>query len=61
MASFDPRDPDYEAKVRTSFGKQTAMQTLGAIMAKVSPGEVEIEMAYRADFAQHSTASSMVA
>ncbi|PKB72102.1 MAG: hypothetical protein BZY87_01840 [SAR202 cluster bacterium Io17-Chloro-G6] len=52
MARFEPRDPDYEAKVRGSFGRQTAMQTLGAVMGKVGPGEVEIEMAYRADLAQ---------
>ena len=52
MAKFEPRDPDYEAKVRTSFGQQTAMQTLGAVMGKVGPGEVEIEMSYRADLAQ---------
>ena len=52
MASFEPRDPDFEAKVRTSFGRQTAMQTLGAVMGKVRPGEVEIEMPYRADLAQ---------
>jgi uncharacterized protein (TIGR00369 family) len=52
MVNFEPRDPDYEAKVRSSFGRQTAMQTLGAVMGKVRPGEVEIEMPYRADLAQ---------
>ena len=52
MAEFEPRDPDYEAKVRSSFGRQTAMQTLGAVVSKVSPGKVEIEMPYRADLTQ---------
>ncbi len=52
MARFQPRDPDYEAKVRDSFGRQTAMKTLGAVMGKVAPGKVEIEMPYRADLAQ---------
>ena len=52
MAKFEPRDPDFEAKVRSSFGRQTAMQTLGAVMGKVRPGEVEIEMPYRADLVQ---------
>ena len=52
MPKFEPRDPDFEAKVRESFGKQTAMQTLGAVMNRVAPGEVEIEMPYRADLAQ---------
>ncbi len=52
MPRFEPRDPDFESKVRESFGKQTAMQTLGAVMGRVQPGEVEIEMPYRADLAQ---------
>ena len=30
MPRFEPRDPDYEAKVRASFSRQTAMQTVGA-------------------------------
>lgn len=52
MAKFEPRDPDFEAKVRSSFAKQTAMRTLGAVIGKVGPGEVEIEMPYRADLTQ---------
>jgi uncharacterized protein (TIGR00369 family) len=52
MPRFEPRDPDFETKVRESFGKQTAMQTLGAVMGRVEPGEVEIEMPYRADLTQ---------
>ena len=52
MPTFQPKDPDFEAKVRESFGKQTAMQTLGAVMNRVVPGEVEIEMPYRADLTQ---------
>ena len=52
MARFEPRDPDFEAKVRSSFDRQTAMQTIGAVMGKVGPGEVEIEMPYRADLTQ---------
>ena len=31
MPRFEPRDPDFETKVRESFGRQTAMQTLGAV------------------------------
>ena len=52
MARFEPRDPDFEAKVRSSFSRQTAMQSFGAVIGKVRPGEVEIEMPYRADLAQ---------
>ena len=52
MPRFETRDPDFEAKVRDSFGRQTAMQTLGAVMGRIEPGEMEIEMPYRADLAQ---------
>ena len=52
MARFEPRDPEFEAKVRESFGRQTAMQTLGAVIGRVEPGVVEIEMLCRADLAQ---------
>ena len=52
MARFEPRDPDFEARVLDSFSRQTAMQTLGAVMVRVAPGEVEIEMPYRADLTQ---------
>ena len=52
MARFEPRDPDFEAKVRGSFDRQTAMRTLGAVLGKVAPGEVEVEMPYRADLTQ---------
>ena len=54
MPKFEPRDPDFETKVRESFGRQTAMETLGAVMGRVKPGEVEIEMPYRADLAQQN-------
>ncbi len=52
MTRFEPRDPDFEAKVRRSFSRQTAMQTLGAELGRVEPGAVEIEMPYRADLTQ---------
>ena len=52
MPKFEPRDPEYEAKVRSSFGRQTAMQTMGAVMGKVRPGQVEIEMPFRDDLTQ---------
>ena len=48
MARFEPIDPDFEAKVRSSFRRQTAMQAFGTVMGKVGPGEVETEMPYRA-------------
>ena len=50
--SFDPRDPDFEARVRGSFARQRAMVTLGARLARVAAGEVDIELPFRADLTQ---------
>lgn len=37
-----PKDPDFERRVRASFAKQTIMETIGARLAHVGPGETEI-------------------
>ncbi len=50
--AFEPRDPDFEAKVRASFAKQTVMELLGARLTRVEPGLCEIELAYRHDLTQ---------
>ncbi|GLS14192.1 PaaI family thioesterase [Hydrogenophaga electricum] len=42
--SFEPRDPDFEQRVRASFARQAAMRTLGATLAAVRPGQVEITL-----------------
>ena len=52
MAKINPQDPDFETRVRSSFARQTLMQTIGAEMTRVAPGEVEIELAYRDDLSQ---------
>ncbi|HWS54717.1 MAG TPA: PaaI family thioesterase [Pyrinomonadaceae bacterium] len=49
---FQPRDPDFETRVRASFARQRAMETLGARLARVAAGEVEIELAFRQDLTQ---------
>jgi uncharacterized protein (TIGR00369 family) len=41
---FEPKDPDYAARVRASFERQDAMRTIGATLAAVGPGRVEIEL-----------------
>ncbi len=44
MASqFEPRDRDFEARVRQSFAEQSIMQTIGSSLLEVTPGPVEIE------------------
>ena len=49
---FIPIDPNYEARVRSSFEKQNVMKTVGAVLTKVTPGEVVIEWSYDASLAQ---------
>jgi len=52
MSKFNPQDPQFEARVRASFARQTLMRTIGAEMTKIAPGQVEIELAYRDDLSQ---------
>jgi uncharacterized protein (TIGR00369 family) len=52
MPTFTPQDPDFEARVRTSFARQQVMATIGARLARVAPGRVEIELPFRADLTQ---------
>jgi len=37
---------DYEGRIRLSFARQSAMTTIGAVLSRVTPGTVEIEMPY---------------
>jgi uncharacterized protein (TIGR00369 family) len=41
---FEPKDPDFAARVRASFDRQSAMQTIGASLAAIEPGRVVIEL-----------------
>jgi uncharacterized protein (TIGR00369 family) len=47
MTDFEPKDPDYERRVRESFARQRAMETFGARLLRVAPGEVEIGLAFQ--------------
>lgn len=49
---LEPRDPLYDARVRASFERQRAMQTIGARLVRVEPGEVELELPFREDLTQ---------
>jgi uncharacterized protein (TIGR00369 family) len=52
MAAFEPRDPQFEARVRESFARQRVMTTIGARLTRVAAGEVVIELPFRADLTQ---------
>lgn len=45
-------DPEFAARIRESFGRQKAMQLIGATLTKVAAGEVEISLPYRDDLTQ---------
>jgi acyl-coenzyme A thioesterase PaaI-like protein len=46
MSKFKSSDPDFEARIRASFNAQQVMQTIGARLARISPGEVRIELPF---------------
>lgn len=49
---FTPQDPDFEARVRRSFAQQRVMETIGARLVRVAPGEVDVELDFRDDLTQ---------
>jgi uncharacterized protein (TIGR00369 family) len=50
--TFTPQDPDFERRTRESFAKQGAMAHLGATLARVEPGRVEIRMPFKPELSQ---------
>jgi uncharacterized protein (TIGR00369 family) len=49
---FIPQDPAFESRVRASFERQKFMATIGARLARVEPGEVDIELDVRDSLVQ---------
>jgi uncharacterized protein (TIGR00369 family) len=49
---FEPKDPDYAARVRASFARQAAMKTIGATLVSVEPGVVVIELPWAQELTQ---------
>ncbi len=52
MPHKTPRNPDFDAVVRSSFAKQGLMGLYGAQLMRVGPGQVEIEVPFRPDLGQ---------
>jgi uncharacterized protein (TIGR00369 family) len=48
----EPQNPHFAQAVRNSFGAQRLMATLGARIARVAAGEVEIRVPFRSDLTQ---------
>lgn len=52
VSEFEVRDPDFEARVRSSFARQTVMGHIGAQLVRVDPSEVEISLPFRLELTQ---------
>ncbi len=66
MTGFEAADAQFAARVRDSFARQTIMELIGAELVSVAPGEVVIELPYRADLCQqhgyfHAGVTSIIA
>ncbi len=46
MPDFNPSDPNFARRVRSSFAKQQLMKTLDAKLIKIAAGEVHVELPY---------------
>jgi uncharacterized protein (TIGR00369 family) len=54
MPRFEPKNPDYRAVATATFERQQAMRTLGIALVRLEPGEVDLAMAYSAQFTQQN-------
>ena len=52
MTSFEPRDPQFEARVKASFARQQTMKTLGIEIADLRAGEIELRMPHTRAYTQ---------
>ena len=54
MQAFNPPDPGFESRVRSSFNLQQLMKTISAKLVTVNPGEVHIEIPYQEALTQQN-------
>ncbi|MCK1743622.1 PaaI family thioesterase [Bradyrhizobium sp. 139] len=54
MAAFEPKNPGYRAAAVAMFDSQPAMHTLGIVIVRLAPGEVELAMLHSPAFAQQN-------
>jgi uncharacterized protein (TIGR00369 family) len=45
-------DPEFDARVRQSFGRQAVMGLIGAEIVRLEPGVVDLRLPFRADLTQ---------
>ncbi|GGE79787.1 MULTISPECIES: PaaI family thioesterase [Pseudomonadota] len=46
MPNFEPRNSDFDTRVRESFNRQKVMRTMGITIAELAPGRIVLEMAH---------------
>jgi uncharacterized protein (TIGR00369 family) len=44
---FEPKDPKWEERVRASFARQRMLETIGAALEHLAPGEVDVRVPFR--------------
>ena len=54
MYNFQPSDPGFEARVRSSFSLQQLMTSIDASLTTVRPGEVHIELPFHPAWTQQN-------
>ena len=52
MTSFEPKDPQFEARVKASFARQQTMNTLGIEIVGLRAGEIELKMPHTSAYTQ---------
>jgi uncharacterized protein (TIGR00369 family) len=52
MQRYEPKNPEYAQRVQASFDRQGAMALLGARLARVAPGECDIELPFKPELTQ---------
>lgn len=66
MTTFNPRDPLWEERIRSSFAKQGFMAHLGVTIGHLAPGEVDLVVPFRSELTQqhgyfHAGATATIA
>ncbi|MVT54845.1 hotdog fold thioesterase [Bradyrhizobium yuanmingense] len=54
MTVFEPKNPGYRAAAIAMFDAQPAMRTLGIVIVRLAPGEVELAMLHAPAFTQQN-------
>ncbi|GMQ97797.1 MAG: PaaI family thioesterase [Acidimicrobiia bacterium] len=52
ITGFEPRDPNWETRVRESFARQGFQEYLGAQIDHLAPGEMNISLPFRQELTQ---------